>query len=356
MAQVNLDAALEAGRDAVRRHAWREAFEFLTTADQGGGLTADDLEALAEADWWNARLEDCISARERAFALHLEAGQPRRAALIALDLTKDQFGRRRSAVGTAWLSRARRLLEDEPIGVEHGYLARLQAVMALEGDGDFDRAFELAGQALAIGTRFADRDLMALGLHDQGRSLVQKGQVKEGMALLDEAAVAALSGELKPLTTGIVYCNVISVCEQLADYRRAGEWTETARRWCDRQAIAGFPGMCRVHRAEVIRFRGAWREAEAEARSAFEELRDFIVEYAAEAIYQIGETRFLQGDLVEAADAFRQAHELGRDPNPGLALLRLAEGKPDSAWALSAEVPYFSAVSCSSRLAASAAA
>jgi class 3 adenylate cyclase len=333
MAQVNIDDALESGREAIRRHAWREAFTFLTTADQAAGLTADDLEGLAEAAWWNARLEDCISARERAFALRMEAGQTPRAARIALALTADQFGRRRSAVGTAWLNRAKRLLQDEPTGVEHGYLARLQAVMAIEGDGDFDRAFELAGQALAIGTRFADRDLMALGLHDQGRSLVLKGQVSEGMALLDEAAVAALSGELKPLTTGIVYCNVISVCEQLADYRRAGEWTETARRWCDRQAIAGFPGMCRVHRAEVIRFRGAWLEAEAEARSAFEELRDFIVGYAAEAIYQIGETRFLQGDLTEAADAFRQAHELGRDPNPGLALLHLAEGKVAAATA-----------------------
>jgi class 3 adenylate cyclase len=331
MAQVNLDNALESGRDAVRRYAWREAYELLTAADQPGKLDADDLEGLAEAAWWNGRADRCISARERAFAIHLEAGRTRRAALDALALAKDQFGLRASAVGSAWLSRAQRLLQDEPVGVEHGYLTRLQAVIALEGEGDFDRALHLARQTVEIGTRFGERDLIALALQDQGRALVANGQVKEGMALLDEATAAALSGELKPYTTGVIYCNLIGVCEQTADFRRAGEWTRAARRWCERLAIAGFPGMCRVHRAEVIRLRGAWQEAELEARHAFDELREFNLEYAAEAQYLIGETRLYRGDLAEARDAFRQAHELGRDPNPGLALLHLAEGKVETA-------------------------
>jgi len=147
------------------------------------------------------------------------------------------------------------------------------------------------------------------------------------MALLDEATVAALSGELQPMTTGIIYCNQITTCEQMADYKRSGDWTDAARRWCERQAIAGFPGMCRVHRAEVIRRRGAWQEA----RNGYAELRGFIAGYAAEALYQIGEIRLYRGDLVEARDAFRQAHELGREPNPGLALLRLAEGETEAA-------------------------
>jgi class 3 adenylate cyclase len=326
MAQVNLDNALEAGRDAVRRHAWLEAFEFLTAADQAKSLNADDLEALAYAAWWSSRGDACISARERAYPLYLDAGRPRQAALVALALAKGQFEQRNSSVGMAWLKRAERLLRDEPIGIEHGHLARLQAVIALEGDHDYERALALAAQTLDIGTRFGDRDLMALGLQDQGRALVARGQVSEGMALLDEAAVAALSGELLPMTTGIIYCNLIGTCEGMADYKRAGEWTDAARRWCERQSIAAFPGMCRVHRAEVIRLRGAWQEAELEARSAYEELRGFVVEYAAEAMYVIGETRLWRGDLVEAGDAFRQAHELGREPNPGLALVRLAEG------------------------------
>jgi class 3 adenylate cyclase len=326
MGQVDLDNALELGRDAVRRHAWREAFERLTAADEAESLNADDLEALAEAAWWSGHAQASIGARERAYPIHVDASRPLRAALVALALSKGQFEQRNFAVGTAWLNRGERLLRDEPIGVEHGYLARLQAVIALEGDHDYERALELAAQTLDIGTRFGNRDLMALGLQDQGRALVARGEVKEGMALLDEAAVAALSGELQPVTTGIIYCNLIGTCEGMADYKRAGEWTDAARRWCDRQSISAFPGMCRVHRADLIRLRGAWQEAELEARSAFEELLGFNAEYAASAIYVIGEARLCRGDLVEAREAFRQAHELGREPNPGLALLRLAEG------------------------------
>ena len=331
MAQVNLDNALEDGREAVHRHAWREAFELLTAADQAVGLTAEDLEALAYAAWWSGHAQACISARERAYPLHVEGSQPRQAALLAVALSKGQFEQRAPAVGKAWLSRAERLLRDEPIGVEHGHLSRLQAVVALEIDVDYQRALEYATKTLDIGTRFGDRDLIALGLHDQGRALVGRGQVGEGMALFEEAAVAALSGELQPMTTGIIYCNLIDTCEGMADYKRAREWTDAARRWCDRQSIAAFPGMCRVHRAEVIRLQGSWQEAELEARSAFEELRGFIAQYAAEAMYVIGETRLGRGDLVEARDAFRQAHELGREPNPGLALLRLAEGDVSAA-------------------------
>ena len=330
MAQVNLDNALEAGREAVRRYAWREAFELLTAADQAGGLNAEDLEGLAEAAWWNGRSDQCISARERAFALYLEAAEPRRAGSVATELAKDHYSRRAAAVGTAWLTRAQRLLEDEPVGAEHGYLARLQAMQA-HNLGDFDRALELARQTLEIGTRLGNRDLMALGLQDQGQTLIAQGQVSEGMALLDEATVAALSGELRPHTTGIVYCNMIGACEETADYKRASDWTEVARRWCERQTIAGFPGMCRVHRAEVIRLRGAWQEAEQEARNAYDELRDFHAGYAAAALYEIGEIRLSRGDLAEAGDAFRRAHEMGKEPNPGLALLHLAEGKIEAA-------------------------
>jgi len=324
MAEVNLDKALAAGREALRRHAWQEAFELLTAADQAGGLTAEDLEGLAEAAWWNARVDLCIGARERAFALRLEAGEPRRAALVAMDLAKDNSGRA-AAVAAAWLSQAERLLQDEPVGIEHGYLARRKWLQA-HNTGNYPGALEFAQQALEIGTRFGSRDLVALALQTQGLTLIAQGQYDEGMALLDQATVAALSGELRPFTTGAIYCNTISTCEEMADYKRASDWTEAARRWCERQTIKGFPGMCRVHRAGVIRLTGAWQEAEQEARDAYNEVRDFRNDYAAEALYQIGEIRLNRGDLLEAGDAFRQAHDLGRQPNPGLALLRLAEG------------------------------
>jgi len=182
MAQVDLDKALEAGREAIGRHAWREAFELLTAADRGGALTAADLEGLAEAAWWNGRVELCISARERAFALRLEAGEPRRAALVALDLAKDHSGRKAPAVGAAWFSQAQRLLQNEPIGIEHGYLGRREWVQA-HNSGNYQRALELAQQTLDIGTRFGNRDLMALGLQDQGLTLVALGQFGEAAEL-----------------------------------------------------------------------------------------------------------------------------------------------------------------------------
>ena len=324
MAEVTVDNALEEGREAVRRYAWREAFERLTAADQPGRLTAADLEGLAEASWWNGRVDLCISARERAFALRLEAGEPRRAALVAMDLAKDNAGRA-PAVAAAWFNRAERLLQDEPAGIEHGYLAHRGWVPA-HNTGNYERALELARKALEIGTKYGDPDLMALAIQDEGLTLVAQGHYSEGMALLDQATVAALSGELRPFSTGVIYCNVISTCEEMADYKRASEWTEASRRWCERQTIRGFPGMCRVHRAGVIRLSGAWLEAEQEARDAYAEVRDFRADYAAEALYQIGEIRLNRGDLAEARDAFRQAHDLGRDPNPGLALLHLVEG------------------------------
>jgi class 3 adenylate cyclase len=197
--------------------------------------------------------------------------------------------------------------------------------------GDLERAEEFAAQTLGIGRRFADADLEALGLHDQGRVLVKQGRVDDGLALLDEATLAAMGGELGAYASAIVYCNVIETCRDLADYRRARDWTETATRWCDRQAIAGFPGICRVRRAEMMRLRGSWAEAEQEVRRACEELLDFAPAMAAYGFYELGEIRLRVGDLLGAEAAFRQAHELGREPQPGLALLRLAQGNVDTA-------------------------
>src|SRR5439155_19620329 len=172
-------------------------------ADRAGGLEADDLEGLAEAAWWNGRSDECIAARERAYTLHLEAGRPRRAALVATALAKEQFGRSAPAIGQAWLNRAERLLQDEAIGVEHGYLTRLRAMLAVEDDGGLDRALELARETVESGTRFGSRDLMALGLQDHGPALIGKGERKEGMPLLREPKAAARCGGLAPSTSGI---------------------------------------------------------------------------------------------------------------------------------------------------------
>jgi class 3 adenylate cyclase len=324
-------ASLAAGREAIARHAWAEAVDLLRAADADESLEPADLEALGEAAWWTGRLDECIAARERAFAAYMTDGEPRRAAMVAMSLVKDYFAKGASPVGSAWVKRAERLLADETESLEHGWLHRLRSVIALEGAGDYETALAEARRSGDIARRFASPELMAISLHDEGRALVMLGEVDEGMALIDEATAPAVSGELGAFDTAVIYCNTITACKELADYRRAGDWSEAAKRWCERQAIAGFPGMCRVYRASIMALRGAWPEAELEARQACEELPAFNRSYAAEAFYELGEIRFRAGDLAAAEEAFKQAHELGRDPQPGLALLLLAQGRTEGA-------------------------
>jgi class 3 adenylate cyclase len=321
---------LHAGREAIARYEWAKGFELLSAAGQEE-LTPEDLEALAEAAWWTARLDDCISAREQAFASYLDSGSPRRAALAAMALAKDHYAKGTSSIGSAWVNRAERLLAEEEESVEHGWLHRLRSVIALEGANDYDTALQEARKAGELAARFHDSDLMALALHDEGRALVMRGDVEAGMALIDEATAPAIAGELTPHNTAVVYCNTITACKELADFRRAGDWSDAAKRWCERQSIAGFPGMCRVYRASIMALRGAWPEAELEARQACAELPAFNLGYAAAAFYELGELRLRVGDLEAAEEAFKQAHELGHDPQPGLALLRLAQERVESA-------------------------
>jgi class 3 adenylate cyclase len=326
-----MDDPIAAARQALDRHAWHEAFDLLRRADAERGLSAEELELLGGAAWWAGDSEACISARERAYAAYLESGQRHSAAMVALWLVRDHGNRLAGAQAASWLRRAERLLENESDGVALGYLEMMRA-RAAHNEGRFDDAVQLAKRAVDIGARFGDRDLQAVALMYQGMATVGRGDVDDGLALLDEATVAAVSGELSPNVTGMVYCNMISTCQELAEYRRAGEWTEAAKRWCDRQAISGFPGLCRVHRAEIIRLRGAWPEAEQEARRACTELMDHgLPAFAGDGFNEIGMIRMRMGDLAAAEQAFVQANELGRDPEPGLALLRLAQGKVDAA-------------------------
>lgn len=322
---------VEAGRAALARYAWLEAYEALSHPDAAASLTSTDLEGLGDAAWWCGQLQRSISAREEAYRRYLEEGEPARAGMVAMDLAKDYFAKGTATVGRAWITRAERLLASQPDTVEHAYLTRMKAVLNYEGSHDYEAALELASQALEAATRHQDQDLMAMSLLDQGRSLIALGRVDEGMSLLEEAAVGALGGELGPYATSVVFCNTISVCQHMADYGRAGDWSDAAKRWCQRQDIAGFPGMCRVYRAEIMRLRGHWAEAELEARKACEELRDFSVAYAAGAFYEVGEIRLRVGDLAAAEDAFANAHELGRDPQPGLARLWLERGDVNAA-------------------------
>jgi class 3 adenylate cyclase len=324
-------AYLEQARNAIARHAWREAYQILTEADARESLGPEALEILGDAFWWLARIDDCINARERAYTGYLDAGNELKAGLMCLRLAEDHFQRKADSVGRAWLSRAERLLAEHSNSVEYGWLARLKAVIAFEGRGDIDEALSLTKLTYETAVKTSSRDLQALSLHDQGRAMVAKNLVNEGMKLMEEAMIDAVAGKLGALATGKIYCNMIDICEKLADYRRASEWDQAARRWCKRVGNeSGFPGVCRVKRAEIMRARGAWSEAEDEARRGCKELSDFPG-YAAAGLMIIGEIRLRFGDLLGAENAFQQAHELGRDPQPGLALLRLAEGKHETA-------------------------
>jgi class 3 adenylate cyclase len=328
MAQV-VEDPLQAGREAMARRAWREAYEHLSAARAHAELAPEDLESLAEAAWWTGQLEEALELRERAYAGYVDAGRSAHAALIALTLAQDFFMKGSTAVAGGWYSRAERLLEGHEDTVEYGYLAQARALNGMMGN--LDEAVGHAQQAHEIGKRFGDRDLQAFALVVEGRARLLRGEAERGLALLDEATAAAIGGELKPFSAGFVYCVMITSCQNVGDYARAAQWTDEANRWCSRQDISGFPGVCRVHRAELMSLRGAWEEAESQARTACEEAAAYDVWVVGAGYYEIGEIRRRQGDFAAAEAAYRKAHEIGRDPQPGLALLQLAQGKVDAA-------------------------
>jgi tetratricopeptide (TPR) repeat protein len=325
---------LRTGLQAFERGEWHGAFDALSAADAAGALLPRDLERLAEAAWWIGKSEESIKMRERVYALYLENGDADRAAAVALAVAEDYFHKLARSVAHGWLQRAERHLEALPESIQHGWMARIKSMLALGEEKDLERAWALAGSALDIARRLGDRDLQMLALQDRGRMLVTQGRVTEGMAAIDEAMAASASGQVGARTTGRIYCNMMSTCEKLADYRRAREWNEAVRQWCEPHSDSGYPGICRVHRAELLRLNGAWPEAEVEATRASVELEGFLSDVAGEAYYELGELRLLMGDLSAADGLFRRAHELGRDPVPGLALLRLGQGRTESARAL----------------------
>ena len=198
-------------------------------------------------------------------------------------------------------------------------------------EGDLETALRLFEEAFELAKRVGDRDVQMLSLSGKGRALIKSGDIDKGLALLDEASASAMCGDLRAHSAGLVYCITISSCQDLGDVRRAAEWTEAANRWCDKLDVSGFPGACRIHRAEVLRLRGDWPAAEAQAVAACDELQDFDRSITASGHYEIGEIRRQRGDFTGAEESYRVSNEMGRDPQPGLSLLRLAEGKVDAA-------------------------
>ncbi|MGH3036001.1 MAG: helix-turn-helix transcriptional regulator, partial [Gaiellaceae bacterium] len=331
MSQVVQDP-LEAGRDALRRHEWAEGYELLRRADETKELAPEDLVLLGEAAMWNGQMDMVHPYFERAYRGYLQQGNTLRAAYVATWIAHNQKNNLQASVSNGWMSRAKRLLDLEEEAAEHGYWA-LQKSLAELAEHNFAESLALAKQAEELGRRFGDRSLEIRALQRQGNVLIDQGEVAEGKLLLDEASAAALGGELDPFSTLVVYCSTIGACRDVADYESAGEWTDRASDFCDANGMTAFPGMCRVNHAEVMKFKGRLSEAQELADRAGEELRVWNPRIAGAAFYELGEVRLRLGELAQAEQAFREADELGRTPEPGLSMLRLAQGNAKGAFA-----------------------
>ena len=327
----SVSSSIDAAREARSRYAWGEAFDLFAAADAVEPLGPDELDQMAECAWWIGKMRHCIALRERAHAAYLKDGNVLRAARVATDLADHHFDLMEPQSAAAWIQKAERLLEGEPESIEHGWLKVIQGIMA-RGE-DPAKLGSFSAEANAIAARFQDRDLFAISTATQGTAIAQGGDIEAGLRMVEEATVGAVNGELGPWATGWIYCMMISLNAQVADWQRAGHWTEAAVDWCNRQSINGFPGVCRVHRAEIMRLRGELTVAEEEARTASVELASFNLMFSAEAFRELGEIRLKMGDLDGAEEAFRQAQEMGVTPQPGLTEALVQRGKNQAAGA-----------------------
>jgi len=327
---------LAQGRTSYAKRDWADACRSLLLAQQAQPLSLEDLTRLC----WSAALvghdETMLGALERMYQIHLDRGQALDAARDAFWLGFRLFSMGERGRGTAWLARAERIVEQHPdTCAVAGYLLIPQVHRNL-AERKFDVAAELASKAAAIGEKCREPDLLALARNLHGRALLNAGRIPQGLALLDEAMLSVTAGELSPIITGIIYCNVIAGCQQIHAIERSREWTDALFRWCEVQPqLVKFTGACLAHRAEIMQFSGDWEEAVIEAQRATttSDMSPGARDAAASGFYQVGEIHRLRGELDSAEAAYQRANELGREPQPGLALLRVAQGQREAALA-----------------------
>ena len=322
---------LTRGRESYRRQAWAAAYQSLSLADQATPLEVEDLELLATSAYLSGREDEFLRVLERAHQAHLHAGESVHAARCAFWVGLRLLLCGETGRATGWLARAQRLLKHRDC-VEQGYLLLPVAEQRL-AEGNGAAAYMTASSAAAIGERFSEADLIACARHVQGRALIQQWQVPEGLALLDEAMVAVTVGELSPIMTGLIYCSVIEACQQAYALDRAREWTSALAQWCAQQPeMIAFTATCLVHRAEIMQLQGAWPDALDEAQRACERFTLGLDQQPpAAAFYQQAEVHRLRGEFTAAEEAYRHASQGGWEPQPGLALLRLAQGRIEAA-------------------------
>jgi DNA-binding CsgD family transcriptional regulator len=323
-------AQLQRGRAAVARSDWAEAYDALSQAQP---LGADDLQLLATAAYLLGRLPKSVTALRSACEALLAADEPRRAARAVFWMVFLLSNQGQAAQAAGWLARAEHLLADQPADcAERGLVLGAKAFGHIH-TGEYAQALEPARQAIEIGRRSGDPDVLGLALTRHAGALIQLGRVAGAMPLLDEAMVAVVSAEISPIAAGTVYCTVIFLCQEIAELRRAQEWTEALDTWCAEQPeMLAFSGQCRIHRAELLQLHGHWSEAIDEAERACLRLAGSPEASATGAArYRQAEVLRMRGDYRAAQAAYQQAGEFGHEPCPGLALLRLAQGDRQAA-------------------------
>lgn len=328
-----LEPLLPAAYTALAAHQWQRAFELLCAADQAGPMGAEDLDGLADAAMWLGRHRESLAARQRAHQAFLQAEDHCRAAQVAVMLTLQHGGLQRMSVAGGWFKRAQRLLEDQPECAAHGYLSWAATLMTLSA-GDHEACMDAARSTYEVGVRHGAPELQAIGLVYQGTVLIHRGQVTDGLSLLDEGMAMAVGGDLPAVPTALIFCRTIHTCHELGDYRRAEEWTEAIGDCFERTGLTSFPGDCETHRVGIMVGRGAWALAEQVARRACAGMECFDLLHVGLGFASIGEIRLRKGDLTGAEDAFTKAEELGASVLPGRARLQMLNGRPAAAAAL----------------------
>jgi len=323
------------GRDSFERRIWGDAFAELSAAHREGQLGGEDLERLAVAAYMVGRDDDCEDAWMGAHREWLRRGEGERAARCAFWQALGLFFRGDLAPAMGWVARGGRILENgRDECVEQAWLLMLTALPVMfQGDAEAaDPSFLEAGE---IAERLGDSDATMFARLGRGQSLILQGHIAEGMALLDEVMVAVTADEVSPIVAGIAYCQVIALCQTVFDLRRAREWTEAFSRWCDSQPdLVPYRGNCLVHRCEIFQLQGAWRAAQDAAQRACEWLSGPPAwDSLGSAYYQLAEIQRLCGEFAQAEASYRKASLAGREPEPGLSLLRLTQGRVDVALA-----------------------
>jgi len=325
--------AIEQGREAVARRAWARAFRAFARADRARPLGPQDLELLAVAAYMLGRNDDHLECMKRAHRAHQHARNLPRAARCAFWAGINLAVRGQASHAAGWFGRAQRLAESgPPDSVEHGYLL-VPALLKRTGERDWKGVVDVAKKAERIAERHGDADLFALAAHERGHALVQLGRVEEGLRRVDEVMVSVTAGELSAVVTGLVYCSVIAYCQDMFQLSRAQAWTQALTEWCEQQTeMVAHTGQCLIHRAEVTQLRGDWRLALQEAQRATTQFAKAMNSSAAgHALYRQGEVHRVRGHFDQADAAYREAARSGYEPQPGLALLRLVQGRTAAA-------------------------